>query len=248
MFAKRFLATVYVVVACYFATSYWIIWERPFLSPLIAMWGMHFGDIRELPLGEGWTRRYTQGIMPSNGAGLIERNALIYLPFSAKDGKRKLEIEARSLFVNPGYRAKIKILINDRPVKETPLGHDWQMVEVDLPSPNGFIPWNLKLQFDMENVSPVPQYEGAEVLRFNPNEHGFQVWRSREWKSGSVEQLAGLVQIERDGNIVKVGNKRLRLEAWPITVALAPWSSPRLRPPFFTIELPTAACRTIRIK
>ncbi len=248
MSAKRFLAVVYIAAACYFAVSYWILWERPIFSPLFAIWGKQFGDVRELPLGEDWTRRYTQGILPSKGAGFIERNALIFLPFSARDGKSKLEIEVKSLFVNPGYRTEIKILINDRPVKQAPLSHDWQTLEVNLPQPNRFMPWDLRLQFNVEKVSPVPRYAGAEVLRFNPDENGFWVWRSREWERGSGELLAGSVRVERDGNIIMVGEERLRLENWPIIVALAPWDTLRLRHPFLAVELPTAACRVIRIK
>ena len=248
MRAKRFLGIVYLSAACYLFVSYWILWERPILSPLIAVWEMHLGDRRELPLGEDWTRRYTQGIMPSNGAGLIEGNALVFLPFPVQSGTSKLEIEARSLFVNPGYRTEIKVLINDKPVKQMPLGYDWQTIEVDFPRASRFIPSHLKLQFNMEKVSTVPRYVREEVLRFNTDESGFWVWRSREWERGSGEQLAGPVRVERDGNIVMVGKERLRLENWPITVALAPWDSPQLRHPLLAVELPTVACRTIKIK
>lgn len=246
--ARLVLGAAYLGAACYLFVSYWVLWERPILSPLFAAWETQFGDTLELPLGEDWTRHYTQGIRQSNGVGLIDRNALVYLPFPAWSGTKKLEIELRSLFASPGYRTEVTILINDKPVRRAPVGHDWQTIEVDFAPNRGFMPPNLKLQFDMEKVSTVPRYAEEEVLQFNPGQEGFLIWRSGAWEPGSAESLAPPIQVERKGNIVTVGNERLSLEKWPLTVALAPWDSPRLRHPYLAVELPTIACRTIRVK
>ena len=248
MRAKRLLAAVYLVAACYLFTSYWVLWERPILRPLAAAWATHFGDIDQLPLGEDWTRHYTQGIRQSNGAGLIDGNALVFLPFPARRGMQKLEIEVRSLFASPGYRTEVTILINDKLVGLAPVGHAWQTIKVDLAQNSGFAPPGLKLQFNVEKVSTVPRYSGVEVLRFDPGAPDFSIWRSGAWVPGSPESLGGPVHVERSGNIVTVGDEHVELESWPLTVALAPWNSPRLRHPFLAVELPTVACRSIRVK
>lgn len=246
--AKRFLGAAYLGAACYLFASYWVLWERPLLSPLFAAWEARFGATRELPLGEHWTRRYTQGIRQSNGVGLIDGNALVFLPFPAQSGTNKLEMELRSLFVSPGYRTDVTILVNDKRVRRAPVGHDWQTIEVDFASKRGFIPPNLKLQLNMLKVSTIPRYVEEEVLQFHPGQEGFLIWRSGVWEPGSAESLAAPIQVGRKGNIVTVGNERLSLENWPLTVALAPWDSPRLRHPYLAVELPTIASRTIRVR
>jgi hypothetical protein len=246
--AKGLLAAAYLGAACYLFLSYWVLWERPILDPLVAAWEAQFGDINELPLGEDWTRHYTQGIRQSNGVGLIDSNALVYLPFPARSGTRKLEIELRSLFASPGYRTEVTILINDKPVGRAPVGYDWQTTEVEFTPKGGLTPANLKLQFNMEKVATVPRYAGAEVLRFEPGTPGFSVWRSGAWEPGRAESVSGPVRVERHGNLVSVGSERLQLDRWPLTVALAPWTSARLRHPFLAVELPTVACRTIRMR
>jgi hypothetical protein len=248
MRAKGLLAAAYLGAACYLFLSYWVLWERPILDPLFAAWESQVGDITELPLGEDWTRHYTQGIRQSNGVGLIDGNALVYLPFPARSGTRKLEIECRSLFASPGYRTEVTILINDKPVGRTPVGYDWQTIAVDFAPNSGLGPSNLKLQFNMEKVSTVPRYAEAEVLRFEPGTPGFSVWQSGAWEPGTAESLSGPVRVQRNGDLVSVGNERLELDRWPLVVALAPWTSARLRPPYLSVQLPTVACRTIRIQ
>ena len=245
---RHLLGAAYLGAACYLFTSYWVLWERPILSPLAAAWETHFGDINQLPLGEDWTRHYTQGVRQSNGAGLIDGNALVFLPFPARGDLHKLEIEVRSLFASPGYRTEVTILINDKLVRRAPVSHDWQIIEVDFARNSRFTPPSLKLQFNMQKVSTVPRYSEVKVLRFDPDAKGFSVWRSGAWERGSSESLAGPAHVERTGNIVTVGDERLELERWPLTVALAPWDSARLRHPYLAVELPTVACRTIRVK
>lgn len=245
---SRLLAVAYLGAAAWLFASYWLSWERPILRPLAATWTRHLGDVEALPLGEAWTRRYTQGIRQSAGAGLIEANALVFLPFPASTPPRKLEIELRSLFVSPGYRTEVTILINDKRAARVPVGHGWQTIEVDYQGSSGLGPPNLKLQFNMEKVGAVPRYSQAEVLRFEPDADGFSIWRSGTWEPGNAQSLDAPVRLERSGNAVTVGEERLTVEQWPLTVALAPWDSPRLRHPHLAVELPTVACRTIRIR
>lgn|GEM_PF-3007551 len=245
---KRFKAVllgIYLLLVSYCFISYWFISESPILSPVFAKLHSFVGDIKELPIGEKWTKRYTLRISPSNGAGLINKDCVVFLPFPARAGSRQIEIELRSLLVCPGYKSQVTILLNDDPIRVQPIGYNWQRIRMPLLSQRLFLPLFLILRFDMEKISDIPEYQHECIIQVFPDKDGLKVWESGEWKQQNEWKDLGGVRITRKAGILIIDEQKYALENWPFTVALTRWNSVLLRSQLQNVSI--AACKVIRI-
>jgi hypothetical protein len=223
--------------------SYWLISKAPILSPLFA--GVHslIGDIKQLPLGENWTGRYTLRIVPSNGAGLCNKDCIIFPPFSLRKAKI-MEVEVRFLLICPGYQPRIKISFNKTIVADQSIGYDWQTIKFSIPQYNSFIPYTLRIWFDMVSHSEVPKYEKETIIRAVPNRKDLDVLEFENWiRHKNWIEISGM-KIERTNNLI-INEQEFSLEKWPLLIALTPWKSVLLGSQLRDISV--AACRVVRV-
>ncbi len=244
---KKILILVYLSIVVYFTIDYWFVSDKPIFNPLIARLSSIIYNINELPLGETWTKRYTLRVTPYNGAGLIEGNCVIFLPFSVQNKATNFEIEVRSLCICPGYETEIKVFFNDSLVCHQTVGYDWQVVSFIRPTQKFFIPAYLKLHFGMRKIDIVPKYDKEKIIRIYPEMENIQILNEGKWMSVDYSTLIrDSVIVDNAEKILYVYKQKLRFEGWPVIVVLTDWySQTRLN---YLFNAPIVACRSVCIR
>jgi len=242
---KKLIVIGYLLLAGFLALNYWVFSPKPILSPVLALAQSFFGDVYELPLGESWTSKYTQRVTISNGAGLIGKNCVIFLPFPFQSEHRILELVVRPLFFSPIYKLQATILFNDREMASQNIELDWQTIRFKVRLKRKLTPYHLKIHLNLEPMPELTVNEG-QVISVRPGEIGLMVFDGKKWRSEGTEVKAGLFSVKREVNHLIIDGRSHQLGPWPITIALTRLGRDLDNPAL--AAQPLLACQMIRLR
>ena len=240
------LLPAFVATVVYMTWSYWITWEKPALTPVLAIVASNLGNTTRLDTADPATQRYTQGILVDHGIGVISRNASIFLPFTLVADQSKMELDIRSLFVAPGFSTEVEILLNDVVVAEEPLGLEWKTIGFQVSKVYRMRPNYMKIRLKARPEAPSVNTPTPLLLRFDPGKELVAQRLDGSWSYRSLHELDTPVPLRWRQNILGIGSRVYDVDKWPITVALV--TQGNLADRFFTKSgVPVAGLKTIRV-